>query len=166
MTPRCRRRVPWRVLPLLLAAGSPACNDVSEIRSGEYRVTSVWDESCGAEAGCAAARIEGARLTVDAGRREAVLDFRDGEVLSLTWSARAESKWPEGCPTNTGHTRMEVGVVDEAPLEVDWLEFEKPVFVAGCPAGSRSLSLTEDVDLGGGAGCNTAGKACITFERD
>ena len=124
------------------------------IESGTY--TTIHQTSDAAKV------IQGMR--VDREAQIVTLIMFDGQEIEVPYTARDQSEWPSGCPTNIYSTRMEVFDLDITELAIGSLLISNPILVRNCPEDPYKIILREDGEIGGaGTGCLIY-EECIFFE--
>jgi hypothetical protein len=139
-----------------------ACSDRSEIETGYYEAYDLQGHSEDRS------QILATTLNIDRDADTATFTLDDGTEITTSWTTAKRDDWPTGCPTNYSNTQMEVLFLDESPLVIASLELTDPVLIAGCPANSTDVVLTEDDGsiLGqgyGGVPCDGGSDVCLWF---
>lgn len=109
-------------------------------------------------------------VEMDRGNRQAIFKLGDGDEIAVPWKNASASTWGEGCPTNSGSTRMEIVYLEGDELVLDGITFEHPVLVATCPSPPMVIVLREADGIGShlpAVACDwSEGAKCVYFAQD
>lgn len=142
--------------------------EVYRIRTGEYTVWRTSYDNLASVDQQEKEALQAIRLSIDRDQRLAVFTLQDGTRITVTWTLLPESEWltvencgADGFGVGTTTDIMEVAEINETPLVLETMVFERPALKAGCP-GNTVLRLTEldhEIDS---LSCSGSDK-CINF---
>lgn len=147
------------VLTILLGCALSGCARWVGIRSGEYTVIRGRGEAANEVAMRTIQKLE-----IDRDERVVVFTLVDGSEITTSFVPRDRAKWPAGCPTNIGSTRMEVLDIQADTLTIESVTFKNPILVRHCSPDPFRVVLREDGAIGGAGGaCPGPNETCMHF---